>query len=180
MEMVDGQATKADGLAKSGRVHEAMERAVPGGNRFDPRRHGLELGDVSSLDGVVAGRELETGRLRMLRSRAACLRTGSVFGRKVHAVARNEFTIAPFTSPQVPCRNCGETFAPVSTSRCGSCSCLNCFTIVAPAGVAVQSHSAWASEFLIRVSSAEKSVDVGAKIVVSTISKPYFFASFET
>ncbi len=57
---------------------------------------------------------------------------------------------------------------------------MNCFTIVAPAGVAVQSHNAWASEFLIRVNSAEKSDDVGEKIVVSTISKPYFFASLET
>src|SRR4029450_7092766 len=124
--------------------------------------------------------KLETGRLRTLRSRAASLRTGFVFGRNVHAVARNEFTIAPFTAPHVPWRTSGETFAPVSTSRCGSCSCLNCFTIVGPAGVAVQSHSAWALEFLIRVSSAEKSVDVGEKIVVSTISRPYFFASFET
>ena len=35
-------------------------------------------------------------------------------------------------------------------------------------------------EFLIRVSSAEKSVEAGEKIVVSTISRPYFFASFET
>jgi hypothetical protein len=46
--------------------------------------------------------KFETGRLRMLRSRAASLRTGFVFGRNVHAVARNEFTIAPFTSPHVP------------------------------------------------------------------------------
>ena len=70
--------------------------------------------------------------------------------------------------------------APVRTSCWDSCSCLNCFTIVGPAGVAVHSQSAWASEFLILVSSAEKSVDAGEKIVVSTISRSYLFASFDT
>jgi hypothetical protein len=57
---------------------------------------------------------------------------------------------------------------------------LNCFTIVGPAGVAVHSQSACALEFLILVSSAEKSVEAGEKIVVSTISRLYLCASFET
>ena len=49
--------------------------------------------------------KFETGRLRIFRSSAACARTGFDFGRNVHAVARNELTIAPFTSPHVPWRN---------------------------------------------------------------------------
>ena len=39
-------------------------------------------------------------------------------------------------------------------------------TVVAPAGVAVHSHRAWALEFLTRVSSAEKSVDAEGRHLV--------------
>ena len=90
----------------------------------------------------------------------------------------NELMIAPSTSPQVPWRKLSGRFAPVRTSCCGSWSCLNCLTIVAPAGVAVQSQSACAPESFTLVSSAEKSVDAGEKIVVSTIWSPYLLASF--
>ncbi len=58
------------------------------------------------------------------------------------------------------------------TSRWESWSCWNSFTIVAAAGVTVQSHSACAFEFLICVSSAVKLVVVGAKITTPVISKP--------
>src|SRR6266545_1166720 len=88
--------------------------------------------------------------------------------------------IAPLTSPHVPCRNCGEAFAPVRTSCCGRRSALNCLTIVEPAGVAVQSQSACAFEFLTFVRSAVKSGVPGEKIVVSTTCRPYLLASFAT
>ena len=81
-------------------------------------------------------------------------------------------TSAPLTSGHVPCRNCGARFPPVRTRRCESWSWRNSFTIVAAAGVTVQSQSAWALEFLIRVSSAVKLVVVGAKMTLSVTVKP--------
>ena len=110
---------------------------------------------------AVSTSKFETGRSSIFCSSAACARTGFVFGRNAQTVPRYELMIAPLTSRAVPGRNCGEMFAPVSTSCCGSWSCLNCLTIVAPAGVAVQSQSACAPESFTFVSSAEKSVDAG-------------------
>ena len=116
--------------------------------------------------------KFDTSRLIIFCSSAACARTGFVFGSFSQTVPRYELITAPLTSGQLPERNCGDMLAPVSTSRCGSCSCRNCFTIVDPAGVAVHSHSAWAPEFFAFVSSAVKSVVAGEKIVVFTTSIP--------
>ena len=128
----------------------------------------------------VSTSKLETSR-RIIRCRSApCARTGFFLGNDSHTVPRYELMIAPLTAGQFPDRNCGDRFAPVSTSRCGSCSDRNCFTIVDPAGVAVQSHRAWAPEFFTLVSSAVKSVVAGEKIVVSTTCSPYARASFAT
>ena len=58
------------------------------------------------------------------------------------------------------------------TSRCGSWSCLNSFTIVLPGGVTVHTQSAWAFEFRTFASSAAKLVCVGAKMMSSVIVNP--------
>ena len=94
------------------------EEDLPGG-RDDPTDLRLERGvdararvalpfSIAALyaqsAAAVSPSKFETGRFSIFWSKAACTRTGLFLGRNDQAVARKEFTMAPFTSPHVPCQ----------------------------------------------------------------------------